>query len=282
MPDLTIRDCLKTAEAQLNTTESAKQLALILMAHVLQKDKTWVLAHDDYRLTEAQIKTVFSHVQDLAAGKPLPYITGLQSFYGLDFMVNEAVLIPRPETEQMVDEALNWLRARHEPIHAIDVGTGSGCIAISLVKNSPNLTVTALDVSAPAFEIARKNAERHGVSQHLTLLNSDLLSQVKDTAQLICANLPYIPTETVKTLSVTQWEPTLALDGGKDGLDLIRRLLTQSHQVLVRPALILLEIEATTGNQALQVAQESYPEADIRLLKDLAGKDRLVRIEVPA
>ncbi len=282
MPDLSIRDCLKNAEAQLKTIESAKHFALILMAHILQEDKTWVLAHDEHRLTESQKETFFSHVRDLASGKPLPYLTGAQNFYGLDFVVNDSVLIPRPETELMVDEALNWLRARHEPIHALDVGTGSGCIAISLLKNHPDLTVTALDVSTPALETARKNAENHGVSKRLTFLNSDLLSQVTDTAQLICANLPYIPTETVKNLNVTEWEPLLALDGGEDGLDLIRRLLTQSHQVLVKPGLILLEIEVTTGNLALKVAQESYPEADIRLLKDLAGKDRLIRIEVQA
>ena len=282
MPDLSIRNCLNKAEAQLNTIKSAKQLALVLIAHALHRDKTWVLAHDDYHLKEAENKAFLKDVQSLVAGKPLPYITGKQSFYGLDFLVNESVLIPRPETEQVIEEALKWLRATTAPVHMLDIGTGSACIAISLLKNAPDLTATAIDISEEALAIAQKNAENHTVSHHLTFLKSDLLNQYQGSAQLICANLPYIPSGILNNLSVTDWEPRLALDGGMDGLDLIRRLLAQSHRVLKKPALILLEIEATTGNLALQLARKSYPGAETRLLKDLAGHDRLIRIEVKA
>lgn len=282
MHDLTILDCLKTAETQLKDLENAKQCAIILMAHLLNQPKTWVIANDDHLLHPAISEVFLEHVADLAKGKPLPYITKKQSFYGLDFMVSPGVLIPRPETELMVDEALDWLRTRNVAGHAIDVGTGSGCIAISLLKNIPDLTLTALDISDQALKVALANAKRHDVSQRLTLIKSELLNQFEGQAQVICANLPYIPSETLKNLAVTDWEPSLALDGGQDGLVFIRRLLVQSQQVLEKPGLILLEIEATTGPLAVEVARESYPNADIQLRKDLAGKDRLIRIEVEA
>ena len=196
--------------------------------------------------------------------------------------MSPAILIPRPETELLVEEALSWLSKNPEVQTGLDVGTGSGCIAISLLKNNNSIKITALDISNEALKIARENAKSHQVSHRLDLLQSNLLSQFNGQASLICANLPYIPSQTLQTLAVTKWEPALALDGGADGLKLIRDLLSQSQKVLKAPGLILLEIEESTGEKALEAAKQAYPQASVALLKDLAGKDRLIRIEVPA
>mgnify|MGYP000851677319 FL=1 len=282
MAKLSIRDCLKQAEARLKHIENPNTSALILMAHVLNMPKTWLLAHPENTLDECQKEVFLGLVSRLSDGEPLPYLTGTQSFYGLDFKVSPAVLIPRPETELLVEEALSWLSKNPEAQTALDVGTGSGCIAISLLKNNESIKITALDISNETLKIASENAKSHQVSHCLDLVHSNLLSQFNGQTSLICANLPYIPSQTLQTLAVTEWEPALALDGGEDGLKLIRDLLSQSQKVLKAPGLILLEIEESTGEKALEAAKQAYPQASIALLRDLAGKNRLIRIEVPA
>ena len=280
MLQISIRDCLLEAQAELSFLDNPQHSAIILMAHALNRPKTWIIAHGNETLGERQKTEFFALTKRLAQGEPLPYITGKQSFYGLDFKVSPSVLIPRPETERLVDEASLWLRANPLASHALDVGTGSACIAISLAKNHPALTITALDISEDALNLAKENAQIHGVQDRIAFQQSDLLANFTGQADLICANLPYIPSATLAELSVSAWEPVNALDGGQDGLAFIRRLLEQSHAVLKTPGLILLEIESSTGEPALDLAKTSYPKANVDLLKDLAGKNRLIRIEV--
>mgnify|MGYP001362470372 CR=1 FL=1 len=279
MPNLSVQDCLREAEAKLNSTDEPRLSAIILMAHLLNKPKTWVLAYPENILSETQNQAFFALVERLAKGEPLPYITGNQSFFGLEFMVNQTVLIPRPETELLVEEALNWLRSTPKAKQILDLGTGSGCIAISLAKNSPNHQITAMDISEEALEIASKNLKMHGVDTQVSLIKANLLETFEGKADLICANLPYIPEASLAELDVKKWEPRLALDGGKDGLTLIGQMLEQSQKHLNIPALILLEIDSSTTDDALKLAKQHFPKADIRILKDMAGKERLVRIE---
>jgi release factor glutamine methyltransferase len=179
----------------------------------------------------------------------------------------------------MVEEALQWLNAHPGRRNAIDVGTGSGCIAITLAVHIPDLQVIGSDISLAALKAARINADKHAVAARLKLVHADLLPVNLSSYDMICANLPYIPTRTLKSLDVFGREPTLALDGGPDGLCLIRRLLSQATQILAPDGLILLEIEATQGEVALNLAREFFPKAQIKLLTDLAGYDRLIRIE---
>jgi len=280
MPDLSIHDCLKEAELKLRFKEEPRLSAIILMARLLNQTKTWVLAYPEEVLSEKQYQAFFALVDRLAEGEPLPYITGKQSFYGLDFKVNPAVLIPRPETELLVDEALKWLQEQPDRKQILDVGTGSGCIAISLAKNSHNNLIKATDISKDALKVAADNAKTHGVENRISFVQANLLENIKGKVDLICANLPYIPTAALAELEVINWEPGLALDGGMDGLSLIGKLLEQSLHHLNIPGLILLEIDSTTGESALNLARHFYPNADIHLLKDLAGKNRLLRIEV--
>jgi release factor glutamine methyltransferase len=263
----------------INCIEQPYQVALILLAHVLQKPKTWVLAHPETHLNPDQKAHLERLVRRLRAGEPLPYLTGKQAFFGLDFAVSPAVLIPRPETELLVEQALSWLDAHPEAKTVLDVGTGSGCIAITLATRKPWLRITASDLSPEALEIARQNAETLQVKDQIIFEQSDLLPPGDQSFELVCANLPYIPSAKLEQVNTLGFEPTLALDGGEDGLSLIRRLLEQLPPRLNRPGLVLLETEATLGAQTLALAKKAFPQADLRLLQDLAGLDRLVRVE---
>lgn len=263
-----------------SSIEQPYQAALILLAHVLHKSKTWVLAHPETHLNPEQKAQLEGLVSRLQAGEPLPYLTGKQAFFGLDFAVSPAVLIPRPETELLVDEALNWLDDHPNAAHSLDVGTGSGCIAISLAARKPWLAITATDLSSDALKLAEQNANFHQVYSQITFITADLLPSGNQTFDLVCANLPYIPTDKLTQVNTLGFEPTLALDGGADGLHLIRKLLELLPQKLNAPALVLLETEATLGAETLALAKKAFPQAVIKLLQDLAGLDRLVRIEI--
>lgn len=203
---------------------------------------------------------------------------GEWAFFGRSYSVSPAVLIPRPETELLVEQAIALAAELNRPRIA-DVGCGSGIIAISLAAELPQAQVLALDLSRPTLIVARQNAHRHQV--RVTFLQSDLLQPLKAQFNLICANLPYIPFATLSQLGLAQWEPRLALDGGMTGLDAIRRLITQARSRLAPGGVVLLETEATLGTETLAAAREGFPDAEVTLVQDLAGKDRLVEIKTP-
>jgi len=209
-------------------------------------------------------------------GVPLPYLLGEWEFFGRKFIVTPDVLIPRPETEHLVESALDYLQSIESPL-IVDVGTGSGAIAVSLAAECPSARVIAVDLSKPALTIAQRNARRLGQSQ-VDFLQTDLLSSLHTKFNLICANLPYIPSETLDTLEVARWEPRLALDGGISGLEDIRRLLIQARSRLSTPGALLMEIDASLGSESLSTAREILPQANCSLLKDLAGRDRIIKI----
>ena len=260
--------------------------AQVLLSHVTQQPRTWILAHNEYNLTPNQNHQLADAVARLEAGVPLPYVLGHWEFYNLTFNLSTDVLIPRPETESLVEMGIDWLKNHPQARNAADIGTGSGCIAVSLAVNIPDLRVNAVDISEGAIDIARSNAVKHGVIDRINVVQGDLLNQppsdLLDVTQhfnLITANLPYIPTETLHQLNVYQREPTLALDGGPDGLSLIRKLLQKAPPFLAPGGLILLEIEASQGKTAIELAQKYFKESTIKLHPDLAGHDRLISIQ---
>jgi release factor glutamine methyltransferase len=265
--------------ALLPVSETAWLDARTLLSHLLGSPHAWVLAHPEQELTDEQARRLEACLVRLSAGEPLPYILGHWEFFGLDFSLSPHVLIPRPETELLVEEAINWLQINPERRKAVDVGTGSGCIAISLAKHMPHITVTACDLSEQALRLAQHNAQQHGVAGRLSFLRSDLLSAITGQVDLICANLPYIPSPKLQELDVARGEPHLALDGGDDGLELIARLVDQARYRLAQDGLMLLEIEATAGGEALTLVKRAFPSARIELLPDLAGLDRLIRLQ---
>ncbi len=258
--------------------------ASVLIAHVVNQPRTWVVAHPELTLTTEQQKQLDDLLRRLEGGEAFPYVLGHWEFFGLDFEVTPDVLIPRPETELLVEKAVAWLQKFPARRTVADVGTGSGAIAVSIAVNVPDAHVLATDISPQALEIARKNALKFGVASRIDFVQCDLLPSQSSIANrqssidLICANLPYIPTEALHNLPVFGREPTLALDGGPDGLDAIRRLLKIGPEWLAPSGMMLLEIEATRGIQALNLACDLFAEATIHLHQDLMGRDRLLEI----
>jgi release factor glutamine methyltransferase len=256
--------------------------ASVLIAHIVGKPRSWVLAHPELTLTREMQNQLEDALKQLENGKPFPYVLGQWEFFGMQFEVTPDVLIPRAETELLVEKAIVWLQ--ESPAHKMvaDVGTGSGVIAISIAANAPHVTILATDISKEALKIAKRNAEKHAVSDRINFIECDLIPDRQNSTpksfDLICANLPYIPTKTLHTLPVYGREPTLALDGGSNGLDLVRRLLQLAPKWLTPHGEMLLEIEATLGSDTLRLAHDLFPRADLQLHKDLTGHDRLLEI----
>ena len=272
--------CLAEAHTRLALLSETPGLeAQVLLAHILSQSKAWILAHPEAELSPAEEATYFTHLERLVTGTPLAYLLGHWEFYGLDFKVTPGVLIPRPETELLVETALDWLRCQPARRLAAEAGIGSGCIGVSLAVHCRDLTLFGGDLSRPALDVARVNCARHQVENRVQLFQADLLSCLSGSFDLLVANLPYIPTQTLENLAVTGREPIQALDGGPDGLAVIRRFLAETRQRLATGGLALAEIEAGQGPTAIEAAQEQFPDGAISVLKDLAGRDRLLRIK---
>jgi release factor glutamine methyltransferase len=290
-PDLSLGEWLRSARQLLKGYPAAAGeeneladldrtlAAQVLLAHVLHKTRAWVLAHPEAVLDPYQRPRLDALFEQLRQGMPLPYLTGKQEFFGLDFEVNQDVLIPRPETELLVERALAWLHSHPGSQRAADVGTGSGCIAVSVASRASQLHWLAVDRSWKAIEIARRNVQRHGVNERVQLVNADLLACCAGPIDLVCANLPYIPHDDLKSLPLLQHEPALALDGGEDGLDLIRKLLASASGWLAPGGLILLEMQFDQGEKIAGLAKYYLPKARVTICNDLAGNPRMVEIE---
>jgi len=266
--------------------------ASVLISHILNKPRTWVLAHPELTLTTEQQKRLKASLDRLESGEPFPYVIGIWEFFGLKFDVTSDVLIPRPETELLVEKAITWLQSHPKQRVVADVGTGSGVIAISIAAHISKVKILATDISSKALQVAKRNAEKHGVSKNIEFIECDLLPERstpnalqskivnrKSSIDMLCTNLPYIPTKELHKLPIYNREPTLALDGGEDGLDQIRKLMRIAPAWLAPDGLMLLEIESSQGLEILYLARETFPDAHIRLHKDLAGKDRLLSVE---
>jgi release factor glutamine methyltransferase len=275
----TVAEALAEGKKKLSgVTETASLDIQVLLAHIIGKRKEHLLAHPESTLTEKENGDFLKSLQRLEGGEPLPYVLGEWEFFGLTFKVTPAVLIPRPETELLVETAIAWLEANPGRRRAVDVGTGSGCIAVSLAKHVSDLHIEAIDISQEALAVARANVEAHGVGEQVKLIEADLLSPIQGRIDLICANLPYLPHNRLQTLEVYKYEPEAALVGGADGLAFIRRLLEQAPAMLAPGGLILLEIDAEQGDAVKKLAAGAFPSTEIEVLPDLAGHPRVVSI----
>ena len=277
-PSSSVGQALQDASHRLGaTTDTPRLEAELLLGYALGVSRTRLLTHPEHPVLVDQLALYTDLVRRRSAGYPLPYLTGRIEFYGLGFMVTPEVLIPRPETERLVDLAL-----ARRPATVIDVGTGCGCIAISLAVRLPESAVTAIELSSAALAVAQRNVEMHGVAQRVRLMVGDLLTPRPSPVDLIVSNPPYIPTGDCAMLptSVRDHEPRLALDGGLDGLSVIRRLLAQAPAVLRPGGALLIEIGADQGQAALGLARSFFPRAAARLHTDLASRDRVLEIQV--
>ena len=278
---VTIRAALRAAQERLRpVSESAALDAHVLLAETLGKSRAYLLTHDDETLSFEQERQLNAWVSRRAAGEPVAYITGRRAFYDREIIVTPEVLIPRPETELLLEQTLAIVGANGgspQPT-VVDVGTGSGALAVTLAAHCPQARVYATDSSAAALAVAQRNTEANSVT--VTFMQGDLLQPLIDggiRVDLIMANLPYIAQDELAGLAVSRFEPRLALDGGADGLDLIRRLLAQAPQVCNAGAVILLEIGVRQGVAVRELAQALSPQS-VDVLPDYAGYDRMVKI----
>ena len=277
---MNVSEAWEYGRSQLPHTLSARLDARLLLEHVLGVDHSWLVAYGDEMLTAVQ-ETQYRHLLERAARhEPIPYLVGRAPFFHLDFVVTPAVLIPRPETEQLVELAADW--ARERPFcHIVDVGTGSGCIPVTLVRHLPQAVIEATDISAAALEIAQQNAQQHAPDR-IQFHQGHLLDPIIQPVDLLIANLPYVTDDewTMLDDGVKWYEPAAALKGGADGLDLIRQLLQQAVTQLNPGAAIFLEIGWRQGTAVHNLAQSVFPAAQIELVPDFAGHDRIVVIKL--
>lgn len=288
---MNVGELLRQFNSQLKN-DSTELDAQLILAHVIERPRTWLLARLETQLSQPQIDSATEAFSRLTAGEPLPYILGHWEFFGLDFDITKDVLIPRPETELLVEKAIDWLKASPERRTVADIGTGSGIIAASIAMHIEDAQILATDISFDALQVAKHNAQKFHIHHQINFVECDLLPtfnfhhstlrQAQGSAfNLICANLPYIPTEALHQLPIYGREPTLALDGGADGLEIYRRLFKLAPDWLAPHGLMLLEIEASLGMQSLSLAYDSFSEVAIHLRQDLTGRDRLLEIIFP-
>lgn len=253
--------------------------AQLLLCEVTQRDRAWLLAHPEDLLNKQQSGAYADLLQRCLNGEALPYVLGWWEFYGRRFGIDPSVLIPRPETELLVEHALEHLLRREDVGLALDVGTGSGCIAVTLALEIPHLRMVASDIDGAALDVARANAVRHHVEDRIRFVKADLAGPLSGPFGLICANLPYVPRESLAELEVAKREPRRALDGGKRGLEWINSLLADIPRLLSATGRAIFEIDASHASQARQRAQASLPGAVVRIHPDLSGRDRLMVID---
>ena len=254
--------------------------ARVLLSRILDRPVAWVLAHPEAALSPDQESRLNTSLARLLAGEPLPYVIGEWEFFGRSFQVNPSTLIPRPETELIVERGLDWINSLDRPARVLDVGTGSGCIAVSLSADSRVVNGVATDVSFTALQTARANLSRYGLSNRIDLVQCDLLAPLGTGFDLVCANLPYIPTRELETLAVSRWEPHSALDGGTDGLTFIRRLLKHAGKVMAPESMLLLEIDPCQSAPALDFARQIFPHAGAKTLLDLSARERVLEVRI--
>ncbi len=262
-----------------NNIDDASLEGEILLRHALGIDRVQLYADLDRDLTPSYEKTLSKLLERRINGEPSAYITGHREFYGLDFRVDRNVLIPRPETELLVEKAIH-LAENHTITRIADIGTGCGAIAVSLAVNLPEVTIYASDVSKPALAVARYNCKKNGVADRIVFLNGDMLEPLPEPVDLIIANLPYVREADLTANGTLSFEPPLALNGGEDGLDRIRFLCRQAGTKLRDNGFILLEIGQGQAEAITDLLQEIYPSSRLEVESDLAGIERAVSLRL--
>lgn len=292
-----VRAALKEGMAHLRgaNVPSSTLAAELLLMHILGCDRTWLYTHPESELDASAVQKYFALIARRAAGEPTQYLTGKQEFWGLEFQVNPDVLIPRPETEHIIEVALERLGARGikinmrtgEPsplLRVADVGTGSGCLAVALAHELPHAEIFATDISAAALVVARRNAARHGVSSRVRFFEGDLLKPMSASPRsfdLIVSNPPYVPQDDAATLAreVREHEPHTALFGGSSGIEMYERLIQEAGELLRSGGLLVLELGYNSAQQArtILIAQRHW--ANVSITNDLAGIPRVLAAE---
>jgi release factor glutamine methyltransferase len=286
-----VRYTLKQGLAQLREAQvpSFTLAAELLLLHVLGRDRTWIYAHPEQEISDIDAAGFFALIARRANGEPTQHLTGKQEFWGLEFEVTPDVLIPRPETEHVIEVALDRLAVRElragrkrtltgEGLQIADIGTGSGCIAIALAKELPQAAIFATDISSAALAVAQRNAMRHNVADQVRFLQGDLLDKVTAQFDVIVSNPPYIGRREAETLAreVRDHEPEIALYGGEEGYELYADLISQSAAHLRPTGILVLEL----GHNSLPAVLPLLDTwTNVAVTNDLAGIPRIIAAE---
>jgi release factor glutamine methyltransferase len=255
--------------------ENADLEGEILLRHVLGIDRTLLYSDLDIRIKADDEKALDRLLERRLSGEPSAYITGHREFFGLDFLVDRRVLIPRPETELLVEKAIGLARGRKARTIA-DIGTGCGAIAVSLAVNLPETTIFAVDISAPALDVARANATRHGVRKMIHFLCGDLAGPVPQPVDMIVANLPYVKSHELSADSPLRFEPLQALDGGMDGMCAIKKMCVQAAGKLAPGGIFLMEIGQGQSADVVGTLNGEAHDSTINVVNDMAGIERVI------
>jgi release factor glutamine methyltransferase len=257
--------------------DEASLEAELLLRHVLKLSRAGLYSSFDESVSPGDFNCYLELLSRRLTHEPLAYITGNREFYGLDFYVDSSVLIPRPETEMLVEEAIRIGLQLDSPL-ICDVGTGSGAIAVSVARNIPEAKIYAVDINQNCIEIARKNALYHGVERQITFIHGDLLSSLPQRVDIVVANLPYVKHGDVESVA---GEPLVALDGGASGLDVIERMIGQMRYHLNNGGSCLLEIGEGQHTEIVGMIRKQLPAATIKTTRDFNGIERMVTVTLP-
>ena len=279
---MTLKQVLSQAREMLvaNNIEDASLESELLLRHTLNINRVQLYQDLDHELSPEQEPTFWNLIKRRLSHEPTAYIIGHREFYGLDFYINPHVLIPRPESELLVEMALS-LAQNHRVTTIADIGTGCGAIAINLALHSSQTKIYATDISASALKIALINCKKHGVVNRICLLQGDMLDPLPEPVDLIVANLPYVKKAELLRTSQAEAEPLLALNGGSDGLQKIRQLCRQINNKLHPAGYLLLEIGQGQGRAVTTLLHSLFPYAKIEVVPDLGGTERVVSLHSP-
>jgi release factor glutamine methyltransferase len=276
-----IKDIINYGVAMIKNTESPSLETQMMIAKVIEKDRLYIMLNLEEDIDESKVEIIKTMIDKRKSSYPLQYILGEREFWGMDFKVSEGVLIPRQDTEILIEETLKKLKDnKHKSnLKGFEIGVGSGIISITLLKEIETLTMIGVDINDKAIELTKANALKHEVSDRLCILNSNLFEKINKENQFdfIISNPPYIETKVIDSLQedIKQHEPKLALDGGEDGLDFYRAIIEQSKSYISPEGFIAFEIGYNQAEAVKKIFVENgYP--NVTIAKDLAGFDRVV------
>ena len=267
----------------MNGIEEASLEAELLLIGVLGIDRSTLLAYPDRTITSVECLVLHDWINRRIGGEPLSYISGHREFYGLDLIVNHGTFIPRPETETLVDLALDITGkfTGNKPLCIVDIGTGSGAIAVALATRLSMARIYATDISRCALSIAKLNAKRHGVKDKVVFLQGDLLDPLQGKVDIVVSNPPYIPTSEIQYLqNEVQREPSTALDGNSDGLAVISAIMSQVPKKIKKPGYLVMEIGHDQADRVGVLAKDLLPPHVLTVHQDLAGVSRFVMASI--
>jgi protein-(glutamine-N5) methyltransferase, release factor-specific len=263
-----------------NNIEEASIISRSLLQYVLKIDRNKLVINKDEEVENNKENEYIGYIKEVAAGKPVQYITNKQEFMGLSFFVDENVLIPQPDTEILVEEAIKYANQIKENVEILDMCTGSGCIGVALAKHVKNAKVTLVDISTKALEVAKKNAKENEVKEKVNFIQSDMFENIKSKFDVIVSNPPYIKTKVINELDLqVQNEPHLALDGGENGLKFYEILINEAPKYLKENGKIFLEIGYDQKKEVEELARNSKLYKEIETVKDLANNDRVIELK---